>query len=116
MRHRKEKRASDTRTIAGSVREVSLIDDPIGSLDFRWLFVSWLFYSSGNNYISSIVHFITKYGRKEIAGQGGAGLCISPRGGFATFTATQISDQQQSWGYEDDLFKGPGHIRWWPLI
>ncbi len=112
MRRRTEKRASDTRTIVGSVREVSSIDDPVGSLDFRWLFVFWLFYSSGNNYISSIVHFTAKYGRKEIAGQGGAGLCISSRGGYSTLTATQISDQQQSWGYEDDLLKEPGNLRW----
>jgi hypothetical protein len=28
----------------------------------------------------------------------------------------EISDHQQSWGYEDDPWKGPGHLCWWPLI
>jgi len=28
----------------------------------------------------------------------------------------EISDHQQSWGYEDGPWKGPGHLCWWPLI
>ena len=28
----------------------------------------------------------------------------------------KISDHQQGWGYEDGLWKGPGHLCWWPLI
>ena len=27
----------------------------------------------------------------------------------------KISDHQQGWGYEDGLWKGPGHLCWWPL-
>jgi cyclopropane fatty-acyl-phospholipid synthase-like methyltransferase len=28
----------------------------------------------------------------------------------------QISDHQQSWGYEDGPWKGRGHLCWWSLI
>ena len=29
----------------------------------------------------------------------------------------EISDHQQSWGYEEGPWKGPGpHLCWWPLI
>ncbi len=32
------------------------------------------------------------------------------------FAYYPISDPQQSWGYEDDPWKGPGHLCWGSLI